>query len=465
MDISDTRANAFLRMPLGRLYLQTALPIVFVMGMNGLLSVVDALFLGIYVGPQALGAVILMFPAHMLIVALSTLVSGGMASVLARRLGAGQIAGARAVFAGAHGLAVLAGLCLIAFIAVLGPSVSLLAAGGSGVLAEMGLVYLRLSAVFSPLLFVLSVNADALRSEGRAGFMAAASLVVSLANIGFDFLLIAVFQMGVAGSAIGTAMAQALALVLVLGFRLRGRTELRPSALWRYPLVSGWGRMLALGAPQSLNFVGLAFGSAAIIAALQWVQTPSYGDTVSAYGIVTRVMTFTVLPLLGLGHAMQTITGNNHGAREWRRVERSLKGAVAAAFGYCLAMQVGLTALAGPIGRSFTGDLAVIAEVARILPVMVTLFFASGPLLMVALHFQATGDAARAALLGLSKPYLFAIPLTFALALAIGEPGIWMAGPTAELLLFGLTAMVLAQAARSRSRKWGLVPRTVEDRE
>ena len=97
--------NSFLEAPLGLTYAKTALPIIFVMGMNGLLAVADALFLGHFVGPEALAAVTLMFPIYMLIVALATLVSSGMSSLLARHLGGNRLDEARAVFAGAHGLA------------------------------------------------------------------------------------------------------------------------------------------------------------------------------------------------------------------------------------------------------------------------------------------------------------------------------------------------------------------------
>lgn len=461
--MSEAPTNTFLEGPLGLTYAKTALPIIFVMGMNGLLSVADALFLGYFVGPEALAAVTLMFPFYMLVVALSTLVSSGMSSLLARHLGADRAAEARAVFAGAHGLALLVGTLLIALFLLFGPQVALLAAGGSGVLAGMGLTYLRIMVFFSPLLFVLSVNSDALRNEGRVGFMAAMSLLVSLANIGFNYLLIARLDMGVAGSAYGTALAQALAFAIILGFRLRGRTELRPAALLQHGLGRGWRRILALGAPQSLNFVGLALGSAAILTALQWVHAQDYPATVSAYGIVTRVMTFAFLPLLGLSQAMQTITGNNHGARNWPRADASLKLAVGAAFAYCLAAELLLSLHAARIGGFFVADAAVVAEVARILPMITALFVIAGPLMMIAMHFQAIGDAGRAALLGLSKPYLFGIPLTFALAATLGETGIWVAGPAAEFTLLVLTVFVLSQTARARSLKWGLFRVAVED--
>ena len=111
--MTDVRKNRFTEGSLGTIYVRTALPIIFVMAMNGLLSVTDAVFLGFYVGPDALAAVTLMFPFYMLIVALSTLVANGMSSLLARALGAGDHDRARTIFAGAHGLALGLGLILI----------------------------------------------------------------------------------------------------------------------------------------------------------------------------------------------------------------------------------------------------------------------------------------------------------------------------------------------------------------
>lgn len=454
--VSDTPLNTFTQGPLRAVFVKTALPIIFVMSMTGLLAVADALFLGIYVGPEALGAVTMMFPAYMLVVALATLVAGGMASILARHLGAERYGDAQAIFAGAHGLALMSSAVLILLYALFGRDVTLLAADGSAALAEMGQVYLRITILFTPVLFVLSVNSDALRNEGRVGFMAAMSLLVSLANIGFNYVLIALLDMGVAGSAYGTALAQALAFLIILIFRLRGRTILRPNVLLQHGVFTGWGQILALGAPQSLNYMGLALGSATILAALQMTGDAGYETTVSAYGIITRIMMLVFLPLLGLSFAMQSITGNNYGAKLWRRSDDSLRLAIAVAFAYCLAVQIALTVFAGQIGGVFVDDLGVAREVARILPVIIALFFIAGPLVMIAAYFQAIGDARRAAILSLSKPYLFAIPLTLLLPLPFGEIGIWVASPIAEALMLVLTVCVLAETARRSALKWGL---------
>ena len=66
MSKDTSKPNAFLTAPLGAIFLKTALPIIFVMSMNGLLTVVDAVMLGIYVGAEAVGAVTTVFPIFIL---------------------------------------------------------------------------------------------------------------------------------------------------------------------------------------------------------------------------------------------------------------------------------------------------------------------------------------------------------------------------------------------------------------
>ncbi|MEM8541267.1 MAG: MATE family efflux transporter, partial [Pseudomonadota bacterium] len=275
-------------------------------------------------------------------------------------------------------------------------------------------------------------------------------------KIGFNYVLIAKFELGVAGSAFGTAAAQLLSFSIILGFRFYGETSLRPSALLQFSWRQYWKEILALGAPQSLNFIGLALGSAAIIVALQWTNSPNYSDTVSAYGIITRVITFAFLPLLGLSFAMQTITGNNYGAALWYRSDASLRIALWTALIYCLGVQLVVMTCPTQIAGAFVDDRIVISEVGRILPIMTSVFFLMGPLMMLASHFQAIGSAKNAAILGLTKTYAFAIPLTFLLPLWLGEIGIWFAGPIAELMLLGLTIFLLWKLARSNHLKWGI---------
>jgi putative MATE family efflux protein len=446
--------NAYTHGPIPATFARTALPIILLTSVNGLLTVVDAMLLGAFVGPGALTAVTTVFPVSMLMVALATMISTGMASVLGRLLGAGKLDAARGVFAGAHGLSLVVSVIAIVAFAAFGWPLSVQAAQGSVELATMGHSFLRITIYASPLLFLLSVHSDALRTEGRVGFMAIAGLLVTLANIGFNYLLIVGFELGVAGSAWGTALAQAIALVMVVLYRVSGRARLTLTpadmANWR----TSWREMLALGIPRSLSFIGIAAGAAATIASLRLFGAANTDASIAAYGVISRMMTFAYFPLLGMSLALQAMVGNNVGAGLWSRSDATLKLALLWSFAYAATTETGLIVFRNQLGGLFVSDPVVTAEVARILPVFVAGYFSFGPMMMISNYFQSIGDVRRSALLSLARTYLFAIPLIFVLPLALGQNGIWLALPIADTALVAVTLVVLK--ARSRQAAWGL---------
>lgn len=456
MSHGNSLQNPFLTAPIGALFLKTATPIVFVTSMNGLLAVMDAVMLGLYVGPQAVAAVTAVFPVFMLLVAFATLVGSGMASGLPRALGGGDLPSARRIFATAHWLALTFGAVFIAGFLATGQPLVVAVAKGSAELGRMAYAYISIVVFFSPLQLVLAVNVDALRCEGRVGLMALASLAISLANILLNYLLIVHGEMDVQGSAFGTVLAQFLALAFLIAFRARGKTPLRLTDTFQRPSLDAARSILALGAPQSLGFVGIALVSAAVIVALQVSAGDAYAPLVSAYGIVTRILTFAYLPLLGMSQAVQAILGQNRGAGLLHRANGVLRLGLVAVFIYCLAVEIVLASFPRGIAAFFVDDIAVIDAVARIMPMMIALYMVSGPLMMIGGYFQAIGDAGRAATLGLAKPYLFNLPLIVLLTAVFGESGLWYAMPMAELLLLALTLLILQQAARHHGAQWGL---------
>ena len=307
--------NMFLTAPIGRLFLANALPMAFVMAMSGLLNLVDAVFLGHFVGPVALAAVSFSFPAVMLLIAIASLAGGGMSSLFARHLGAGDRTSAAAIFASGHGLCLSLGAGIIAVYFATTPHLLPWLAKGSGEVAKYVGDYLFILICGAPVQFLMSLHADAARNEGRAGFMALLSVAVTLANIVLNYILIVSLNMGVAGSAWGTVAAQLIGLLLLLELRRRDSRMLPLSVLKAHDWRGNWRAILGLGLPLSLSFAGMALVSGAVIAALNWNDAPDYADTVAAYGIVTRIFGFAFMPLMALALATQTIVGINSGAR------------------------------------------------------------------------------------------------------------------------------------------------------
>jgi len=448
--------NIYLTGSLAAVFVKTAAPIILMMLVNGSFNLVDAYFLGIFVGADALTAVTSMFPAFMLLTALSTLVANGFSSVMARQLGAGEVAAAKDTFAQAITLSL--GVCAVLIIVffVSGSSLTLFANNGDTHLASMSYRYISILIFCSPLAFILAINGDSFRCEGHVGFMALISLLSVLLNGIFNYVLIVKLNAGVAGSAIGTVLAQFTALFVAFAFRRSQHNHLKMPVIAVTNGRHQWRTFFALGAPSSLSYLGVALSSAAILFNLQLIDSPNYAITVGAYGIVTRLSTFIFLPLLGLSMAFQSIAGNNAGARELKRTNSSLKIAILGAFIYCISIQGLIWLLKDQIGGWFVEEVMVMQEVSRILPLMTLALFLMGPLMMISMLFQALGDAARAGLLSLSKTYVFALPLVFILPHLLDEQGIWLAGPSAEVLALLLTIVVLYQRARQHNYRFGL---------
>lgn len=456
MSARQSPDNHFLTTPPGRIFAVTALPMVAIMLMNGLLGIIDAAFLGHFVGAEAMAAVGIAFPVMMLTIALSTLVSGGMSSLLARQLGAGAREAAGASFASAHGLATIIASTLILLFLVWGWDFAIGVAGSDGPIAEMVWVFLAITVVGTPVQFLLGIHADAWRNEGRAGLMALVSLGVTLVNIVLNYILIVPLELGVAGSAFGTVMAQGVGLALLAGLRQYVGGMMPLSSLWRNRWTAGWGHIAGLGAPVSLGFIGMALSAATVVLALRLGGSADYAKTIAAYGVATRIFGFAFLPIMAVAMAMQSIVGNNVGARLYTRSDNVLYIAVATTLVYGLAVEIFLLSQSSIVGAAFVTDSDVISEVGRLFRPMSAAYLFSGPVLVLGLYFQAIGQPARAALLTMAKPFVLLPALITAIAAMWGTEAMWFAYPLADGLTATIAILVLATALKTRGAAAGI---------
>lgn len=448
--------NPYLHGSLNRVFARTAAPIVLFMTANGLYAVVDALLLGRLAGPKALTAVTLMFPITTLIVALQTMISSGMASLVARRIGAGDIRAAEGTVTAANLLALTVAGLLIVALALAGGSLAEALSNGDAELARMGLTFVSIIVICSPLSFLLSIQGNALRSEGRVGATATISVAMTALNIALSSLLIGWFGLGVAGSATGTALAQAAAIATVAVFRLSGRARLPLYARGSGSILANWKDILVLGAPASLGLLGFSLSSALIIADIQMWSVADPSATVAAYGVITRLMTFAFLPLLGITMAGQSIVGNNFGAGLRQRVRTTLKIAFCVAVVYAAIFEGAFIFMARPLGALFVNAPMVVAEIERVMPLISLTYVLSAPLMILAGYYQALGMAGSAAILNLARTYFIGLPLLALLPMAAGEIGIWIAYPIGDVVMLAVVAALLAWNVRRHHLVWGI---------
>lgn len=436
------QVNPFLAAPVGRLFVSNSLPMAVVMSMGGILNVVDGMFVGHFIGSDALAAVSLAFPVAMVLSALATLAGGGMSSLMARHLGAGDRVAAGRIFAGAHGLVLAIATGLAVLWAVLGTVLVHSMAAGNPKVAGLAQDYLQVMTLGAPVQLMLGLHADALRNEGRAGQIAMLSVLVNLFNIGANWLGIVVLGLGISGSALGTVAAQALGLALVVDLRRRSKELLPLSVLRAQSWLGTWSRIIRLGLPLCLSLIGIAVVASVVMLSLRLRAGPEYDVLVAAYGAVTRLLGFAFLPQMAIALATQSITGNNVGAGRDDRARAALRLAMGAAFLWGLAMVLAGVFAGTALGSWFSDDPAVIDAVAKILRPIMLLYASSGPILVLALHFQAIGQPGRAAALTLVKPWLLTPGLILALSAGLGVQGIWLAFPMADAIVLMLAVMI-----------------------
>jgi Na+-driven multidrug efflux pump len=145
--------------------------------------------------------------------------------------------------------------------------------------------------------------------------------------------------------------------------------------------------------------------------------------------------------------AMQSIVGNNVGAGRWDRADQVLRIAAGTALIYGAVVELLLLTQGRLIASAFIADAGVIEEVARILKPMAALYLFSGPVLVLALYFQAIGRPLQAGLLTLMKSFVL-LPVTIiVIATFLDRTAIWFAFPIADGLTVAIAAVVLGAVA------------------
>jgi putative MATE family efflux protein len=388
-------------------------------------SLIDIAMLG-RLGPNALAAV--GYVTQFFWLSHAVLMAVGVAGValMARALGAGDPARARAALGGC--LAVALGVsATIAAIVLSAPRPILGLLNATPEVIETALPYLQLM-MLSTLFFAVSITLE-------SGFRAARDTrtplwiagVVTAVKTGLNALLIfglAGFPAwGLAGAGVATVAAQVVAIALlvaasrrralrpVLGF---GAGDLRRAR-------ADLGQVARIATPAVLERVVLNLALMDYFAMLG-----HYGPSaLAAYTVGVRMMSFSWIPGIGFSAAAATLVGHALGARDPRAATRAGWRAVRFAVGVSLALGVAFGLARGPIARLFTDDPGVLGALG---PFMLTLAL-SQPLL--AMHFtlsgalRGAGDTVTPLLAATIGNWAFRLPLAYAFV-RLDLPVLWM---------------------------------------
>jgi putative MATE family efflux protein len=425
--------------PIGKLLLRQSLPAsigILVMSLNIL---IDTIFVGQWIGSNAIAAINVVLPVSFFIAALGMSIGMGGGSIISRALGSDQRAKANKTFGNQLTLTLLFTLSFmtlgLVFMEAIIPSF-----GGKGALYAPAKIYYTIVLYGVPILGLAMMGNNIIRSEGKPKYAMYAMMLPSISNLLLDYLFINVFGWGMEGAAWATTLSYGVCMSYIFYFFISGKSDL---FLKISDLALDFSIVKEIG---SLGFVTLArqaIVSVTVLMVNNILFELSGESTVAVYAIISRMLMFALFPILGITQGFVPIAGFNFGADKKNRVLEVIRTALIYATVLATFVFFVIIFFSEAIASAFTQDQAVITKTKEVLMWV----FLSTPIIGIQLigsaYFQAIGKAIPALLLTLTRQGFFFIPLILILPRYYGEFGIWISFPIAEVIATIVTAYFL----------------------
>jgi len=404
-----------------------------------LYNVIDTIFVGRVVGPLGIAGLSIVFPAQILAMSMGQMLGIGGASIVSRALGAQDTGRAERTLGNVAFSALLIGAAISAIV-IPNSTFWLKLLGATETILPYARDYMEIvmfGAIFS--VYTMTVN-TIVRAEGNPRVAMLTMVIGATTNIALDALFILQLDMGIQGAALATVIAQATGAAYVTSYYLLHKGTLRIHARNFALKLNIMKEVLALGVPSFVRMISTSI----ITVVLNRTLASLGGDVyVAAYGIITKVTMFTLMPVLAIAQGLQPILGFSCGARRPDRALSVINLAIRVA---TIVAAVGFTVIffmSEAITGIFTSDALLISVGA---PAMVTMFLAwvlVGFQAVGSTVFQAIGKARPAFLTAIARQVMFLLPLIFILSRFFQLKGIWLSFPIADGLAFAFTLVLL----------------------
>ena len=267
-----------------------------------------------------------------------------------------------------------------------------------------------------------------------------------LANIILDPVLMFGFKLGFIGAAYATLIGQIIGAAVL--FALTGKNgnialNLKNMRFTRENIY----HILVGGLP---NFARQGITSLALVL-LNMAAASFSEEVIAAFAVSSRIAAFSYMLVIGWGQGFQPICAMNYGAKQYDRVRKAFKYTVSIGTVFMSLSALALYVFSNPLTMVLSRNTGVInigAEILRLqcfsLPVMA--YFATSSMLM-----QNIGKYYSSLVISISRQGIFYIPLLFALPFILGQGGLYMAQPAADVLAFLLAVWVVRNTFKSHS--------------
>lgn len=429
-----------------------AIPMVLEMFMESLFALVDVFWVA-RLGEQAVSTVGLTEAILALVYAVAMGLGLSATAMVARRVGEKDPEGAAVAGIQAIALAIATGLTMGVPCLILAPRL-LQMMGGSPALLATGRSYARivLGTCVVPVLLIL--NNAVFRDAGDAAIAMRVLWISNIINLVLDPCLIFGLgpfpRLGVTGAAVATLIGRSLGVVYQFRWLFKGGQHIR--ILARQVRLHGevMLRLLRISLTGILQF---AIPQVAWTGLVRIVSI--FGDAALAgYTIGIRIIIFVILPSWGLSGAAATLVGQNLGAKQPERAEKSVW--ITGFYNMLFMGVVGVffVVFAGPVVRLFTRDPAVVPLAVSCLRILSygNVGYAYGMVMLQA--FNGAGDTRTPTWVNLLGYWVLEIPLAYILALSAGwrSTGVYLAILMSECAIAAVSVMIFSRGRWKQER-------------
>lgn len=435
-------------MPVPKLLVNMALPMIISMLVQALYNIVDSIYVS-QVSESAVTALSLAFPVQNMQIGFGVGIGVGVNSLLSKSLGEkNQDAADRA--AGNGIFLVIISTVLFMLFGIFGARPYFTMQSQVAETVEGGIAYTQICCLFTAGIFVQILGERLLQATGRTVLTMIAQGVGAIINIILDPIFIhgwfGMPQMGIAGAAVATVIGQWAGAALCIYLNLRHNPEVHIRLRNVKPVGHILGPVLAVGVPAIvMNAIGsiMNFGMNQILQGFQETAT-------GVFGVYYKLQSFFFMPLFGLNNASISILAYNYGARKPKRIVQTLEVACAIAVGIMLAgllvFQLAPGALLGMFHPS-ADFLAIGTSALRIISLHFPIAAFS---IILSASFQALGNGIYSTIVSLCRQLLVLLPVAYLLSLTGNVHNVWWSFPVAEIVSLAVTAALFGRIYRQK---------------
>ena len=431
-------------LPIPKLLIQQSIPAsigILVMSLNIL---IDTVFVGRWIGSEAIAAINVVLPVSFFIAALGMSIGVGGGSIISRSLGEKKILKAEQTFGNQITLTLILTVLLVTF-GLLYANQIIPLFGGKGTLFNLAKTYYVIVMYGVPVLAFCMMANNTIRAEGKPKNAMYAMLLPSVSNLTLDYIFIKIFDWGMMGAAWATTISYGVCALYILHFFVSKKSILKLNLNCFNLRLSIVREISSLG---SVTLIRQAMVSVTVLLVNNMLFVIGGESAITVYAIISRMLMFASFPIFGITQGFLPIAGYNYGAKNWKRVRTTIKTSILYASILATFVLVAIIFFSESIPQVFSKNIKVTQQT----PIALRYVFMALPIVGIQLigsaYFQAIGKAKPALLLTLSRQAFFFIPLLFSLPLFFGTLGVWLAFPLADFLATIVTVYFLNKAIR-----------------